>query len=248
MASAGHPPPLVAAALHGAVEYPRGRPWLPLGTVSRRATAQAVAELPHGAVLRLLYGRPHRATRAVTRRSVLNGYVPWLSTRSEGHPIASRRTVPVHHLIGDDDRGDDVALLVARLLPARPVARPPPRRRRRLAPQCPRGAEALARTAPGEMDAHDIVLAAWEPSANSASTACPTRVSPPSTARGRRDAHRRGGQRYVDAPLRAPGPGPGSPTDASAHATVEVEPGPRGSRVTLEKRLLGRSPSRPSRR
>ena len=123
-----------------------------------------MAELPHGAVL-VFYTDGLIERRG---RSLDEGFERLRAAVATG-PSTDRLAAHVlDHLIGDDDRGDDVALLVARLLPVAP---------RSLDLRLDGGDASLRNarealrlwlaTAPvGEMDAHDIVLAAWEASAN----------------------------------------------------------------------------------
>ena len=99
------------------VEYLEGGRGLPLGTGVSPGYRQAVAELPHGSVL-VFYsdGLIERRGRSLDeglerlRASVATG--PRDPERLAEHVL--------EHLIGDDDRRDDVVLLVARLLPVAP--------------------------------------------------------------------------------------------------------------------------------
>jgi serine phosphatase RsbU (regulator of sigma subunit)/anti-sigma regulatory factor (Ser/Thr protein kinase) len=243
-ASAGHPPPLVAT-LDGRVEYLHGGRGLPLGTGTSTSYRQAVAELPHGSVL-LFYtdGLIERRGRSLDeglerlRAAVANG--PRDPERLAEHVL--------EHLIGDEDRRDDVVLLAARLLPVAP--RPLDLRLDGGEASLRNAREALRlwlATAPvGEMDAHDIVLAAWEASANATEHSLSE------------SGFRLHAQLVVDAvrivvedsgrwmpPAARPDRGRGLQLMRSLMSSVEVEPGPRGTRVTLEKRLLVEEPDAP---
>ena len=149
------------------------------------------------------------------------------------------------HLIGDDDRGDDVALLVARLLPVAP---------RSLDLRLDGGDASLRNarealrlwlaTAPvGEMDAHDIVLAAWEASANASEHSLSDsgfRLQAQLVDDGLRIVVEDSGTWMP--PSARPDRGRGLQLMRALMSSVEVEPGPRGTRVTLEKRLLVEKP------
>ena len=91
-ASAGHPPPLVAT-LDGAVEYLEGGRGLPLGTGTSTSYRQAVAELPHGAVL-VFYTDGLIERRG---RSLDEGFERLRAAVATGPrtPIASRRTCSI---------------------------------------------------------------------------------------------------------------------------------------------------------
>jgi len=243
-ASAGHPPPLVAT-LDGRVEYLEGGRGVPLGTGVSTGYRQAVAELPHGSVL-VFYsdGLIERRGRSLDeglerlRASVATG--PRDPERLAEHVL--------EHLIGDEDRRDDVVLLVARLLPVAP---------RSLSLQLDGGdaglrhvREALRIWLAGasirDVDAHDVVLAAWEASANANEHSL-------SEAGFRLQAH------LVDDTVRVvvedsgtwlppaarPDRGRGLQLMRALMSSVEVEPGPHGTRVTMEKRLLVEEPDTP---
>jgi serine phosphatase RsbU (regulator of sigma subunit)/anti-sigma regulatory factor (Ser/Thr protein kinase) len=243
-ASAGHPPPLVAT-LDGRVEYLEGGRGLPLGTGVSTGYRQAVAELPHGSVL-VFYsdGLIERRGRSLDeglerlRASVATG--PRDPERLAEHVL--------EHLIGDDDRRDDVVLLVARLLPVAP---------RSLSLRLDGGDAALrhvrealriwlAGASTRDVDAHDVVLAAWEASANANEHSL-------SEAGFRLEAHLvEDTVRIVveDSgtwlpPAARPDRGRGLQLMRALMSSVEVEPGPLGTRVTMEKRLLVEEPDTP---
>ena len=243
-ASAGHPPPLVAS-LDGRVEYLGGGRGLPLGTGTTANYRQAVDELPQGAVL-LFYtdGLIERRGRSLDegmerlRAAVATG--PRDPERLAEHVV--------EHLIGDEDRRDDVVVLVARLLPVAP--RPLDVRLDGGDASLRHVRETLRHWLAGapvsEMDAHDIVLAAWEASAN---------ANEHSLSQG---GFRLQAQVVDDLvrivvedagtwlpPAARPDRGRGLQLMRALMSSVEVEPGPYGTRVTLEKRLLVEEPDSP---
>jgi serine phosphatase RsbU (regulator of sigma subunit)/anti-sigma regulatory factor (Ser/Thr protein kinase) len=243
-ACAGHPPPLVAT-LDGRVEYLEGGRGLPLGTGATATYRQAAVELSHGAVL-LFYtdGLIERRGRSLDeglerlRAAVATG--PRDPERLAEHVL--------EHMFGDEDRRDDVVLLVARLLPVAP--RPLDLRLDAGHDSLRNAREALrlwlARAPVGEMDAHDIVLAAWEAGANASEHSL-------SKSGFRLNAH------LVDDTIRIvvedtgswarpaarPNRGRGLQLMRALMSSVEVESGPGGTRVTLEKRLLVEEPEQP---
>ncbi len=237
-ASAGHPPPL-AAFPDGRTQFLEDGRGLPLGTGLPSSYRQGVAELPTGALL-LFYTDGLIERRGETldvglerlREAVASG--PW-----DPEPLLDH---VVERLVGDDERRDDVVLLAARLVPVAP---------RPLELGLDGGAVSLrhARDAlrawllgtPAEtMEAHDIVLATWEACANA-------------TEHGRSDSGFTLSAELIgddmvrvvvtDAGSWLP---PAEPSDRgrgvqlmrSLMSSVEIEPGPRGTRVTLSKRLV----------
>jgi serine phosphatase RsbU (regulator of sigma subunit)/anti-sigma regulatory factor (Ser/Thr protein kinase) len=240
-ASAGHPPPLVAT-LDGRVEYLEGGRGLPLGTGVSVGYRQAVAELPHGAVL-VFYSDGLIERRG---RSLDEGLERLRAAVSTGPRDPDRLAEHVlEHLIGSDERRDDVVLLVARLLPVAPHP---------LSLHLDGGDAALRHVREGlrlwlagapiaEVDAHDVVLAAWEASANANEHSL-------SESGFRVQAY------LVDdtvrivvedsgawlRPTARPDRGRGLQLMRALMSSVEVEPGPRGTRVTLEKRLQVEEP------
>ena len=240
-ASAGHPPPLLAT-LDGRVEFLEGGRGLPLGT-GMSTYRQAVAELPHGSVL-LFYTDGLIERRG---RSLDEGFERLGAAVATGPRDPERLAEHVlEHLIGDDDRRDDVVLLVARLLPVAP---------RTMDIRLDSGDASLrhAREALrlwligaeiGDMDAHDIVLATWEAIANATEHSLPVtgfRLQ----AQLAEDAIRvvvEDNGTWVT-PSARPDRGRGLQLMRSLMSSVEVEPGPRGTRVTLEKRLPVEEPS-----
>jgi serine phosphatase RsbU (regulator of sigma subunit)/anti-sigma regulatory factor (Ser/Thr protein kinase) len=243
-ACAGHPPPLVAT-LDGRVEYLEGGRGLPLGTGTTTGYRQASVELPHGAVV-LFYtdGLVERRGRSLDeglerlRAAVATG--PRDPERLAEHVL--------EHLFGDEERRDDVALLLARVLPVAP--RPLDLRLDGGHDSLRHAREALRlwlATAPiGEMDAYDVVLAAWEASANA-------------TEHSLSESGFRLQAQLVEntvrivvedmgawaPPAARPDRGRGLQLMRALMSSVEVESGPRGTRVTLEKRLLVEEPEQP---
>ena len=162
--AAGHPPPLVAYP-DGRVVLVEGGRGLPLGAGPDTKYSYEVVDLPVGSVL-LLYsdglverrGRPIDAGLDELRRAALDG--PREPEELVEHVLA--------RMIGDAERGDDVALLAVRLMAVAPQP---------LALRVPSSAASLelvrdvmrtwlAGAALSRLDAHDVVLAVWEACAN----------------------------------------------------------------------------------
>lgn len=236
-ASAGHPPPLVAT-LDGRVEYLEGGRGLPLGTGVASTYRQAVAELPDGAVL-LFY-----SDGLVERRghSIDEGFERLRAAVATGPRDPERLAAHVlERLLGDEERRDDVVLLVARLLPVAP---------REIDLRVEGGdtglrhaREALrlwlAAAPVDEMTAHDVVLATWEACANA------TEHSLSESGFRLRVALVGDTIRVVVEdegswlpPSARPDRGRGLQLMRALMSSVEVEPGPHGTRVALERRLL----------
>ncbi len=236
-ASAGHPPPLVAT-LDGRVEYLEGGRGLPLGTGVASTYRQAVAELPDGAVL-LFYSdglverRGHSIDEGFERLRAAVATGPRDPERLAGHVL--------ERLLGDEERRDDVVLLVARLLPVAP---------REIDLRVEGGdtglrhaREALrlwlAAAPVDEMTAHDVVLATWEACANA------TEHSLSESGFRLRVALVGDTIRVVVEdegswlpPSARPDRGRGLQLMRALMSSVEVDPGPHGTRVALERRLL----------
>jgi serine phosphatase RsbU (regulator of sigma subunit)/anti-sigma regulatory factor (Ser/Thr protein kinase) len=236
-ASAGHPPPLVAT-LDGRVEYLEGGRGLPLGTGVASTYRQAVAELPDGAVL-LFY-----TDGLVERRghSIDEGFERLRAAVATGPRDPERLAAHVlERLLGDEERRDDVVLFVARLLPVAP---------REIDLRVEGGdtglrhaREALrlwlAAAPVDEMTAHDVVLATWEACANA------TEHSLSESGFRLRVALVGDTIRVVVEdegswlpPSARPDRGRGLQLMRALMSSVEVEPGPHGTRVALERRLL----------
>jgi serine phosphatase RsbU (regulator of sigma subunit)/anti-sigma regulatory factor (Ser/Thr protein kinase) len=162
--AAGHPPPLVAYP-DGRVELVEGGRGLPLGAGPDTKYSHAVLELPVGSVL-VLYsdGLVERRGRTIDegldelRRAALDG--PREPEELVEHLLA--------RMVGDAERGDDIALLAVRLM----AVAPKPLRLR-----VPSSVDSLdlvrdvvrtwlAGTALRRLDAQDVVLAVWEACAN----------------------------------------------------------------------------------
>jgi serine phosphatase RsbU (regulator of sigma subunit)/anti-sigma regulatory factor (Ser/Thr protein kinase) len=163
--SAGHPPPLVAYPDGGVVLLEGGR-GLPLGAGSDTVYCQDVVELPAGSVL-VLYtdGLVERRGRPID-----DGFERLRDAARTG-PRDPEQLVEhiLEHLVGGEERGDDIALLAVRLLTVAPRA---------LHLRIPSEVDSLdlvrdavrvwlQGTALPRADAHDVVLATWEACANS---------------------------------------------------------------------------------
>ena len=164
IASAGHPPPIVAFA-DGRVELIEGGRGLPLGVAPDTRYRQTTVELPVGSVL-LLYSdglverRGHSIDEGLAR-------VSEAVTDGPRHPEQLVEHI-VERLVGSTERGDDIALLAFRLLAVAPEP---------LDLRVPSDVEALGLvrdslriwlegTSATPADAYDLVLAAWEACAN----------------------------------------------------------------------------------
>jgi serine phosphatase RsbU (regulator of sigma subunit)/anti-sigma regulatory factor (Ser/Thr protein kinase) len=245
--SAGHPPPLVAYP-DGRVELLEGGRGVPLGAGPDTKYRHDVFELPVGTVL-LLYsdGLVERRGRAIDegldelRRAAADG------------PREPEELVEhiLERLVGDAERGDDIALLAMRLM----TVAPQPLRLR--VPSTTDSLDFLRdalRTwlagAPlSRLDAHDVVLAAWEACANAIEHAVEpgadhvdvrvdivdgrVRVSVEDTGRWlpTTDREDRGlGLRLI----------------YESMSSVEIAPGDSGTRVTFEKELAEATEPEPS--
>ena len=164
IACAGHPPPLVAYP-DGRVELLESGRGLPLGAGPDSTYRQEVVALPHGAVL-LLYTDGLVERRA---RSIDDG-LDELRRVVQASPKDPERLVEhvLHELVGDGERGDDIAILAVRLLAVAPQPL-------HLRVPANLGSLEIVREAlriwldpaPLEVDdAHDVVLATWEACAN----------------------------------------------------------------------------------
>jgi serine phosphatase RsbU (regulator of sigma subunit)/anti-sigma regulatory factor (Ser/Thr protein kinase) len=236
--AAGHPPPLVAYP-DGRVEFVEGGRGLPLGAGPDTKYRHAVVELPVGTVL-LLYtdGLVERRGRAIDdgleelRQAMLDG------------PLEPEELVEhvLTRMVGDAERGDDIALLAVRLM----AVAPQPLRLR-----VPSSTDSLklvrdalriwlAGASMSRLDAHDVVLAVWEACANAIEHAVDpggdyvdvradifdarVRISVEDTGRWLPPAERedRGlGLRLI----------------YESMTSVDVVPGETGTRVTFEKEL-----------
>lgn len=164
LSSAGHPPPL-ARFPDGRVELLEGGRSLPLGTGLEVSYRQDVFELPAGTSL-LLYSDGLVERRG---RSIDDGLRDLCEAARTG-PSAPEALLEhvLEQMVGDEERGDDIVLLTARLLPV-----------------APRDLELVISSDPAALDlvrdalriwlegaplerseAEDVVLATWEACAN----------------------------------------------------------------------------------
>ncbi len=164
LASAGHPPPVVAYP-DGRVELLEGARGLPLGTGTASKYRQEVIELPAGSVL-VMY-----TDGLVERRgqSIDVGLSELVAAIRETSKDPERLLEHVlDRVVGESARGDDIAMLAVRLFPVAP-------RPLELRVQGRPSSMGLVRdalrtwleTAPvTRAEAEDIVLATWEACAN----------------------------------------------------------------------------------
>ena len=243
--SAGHPPPLVLYADGRAEFIEKGR-GLPLGAGPDTRYSHAVVELPVGTTI-ILYtdGLVERRGRTIdqgleaVRQAAVDG--PGEPEELVDHILG--------RVVGDAERGDDIALLVVRLMAVAPKP---------LHVRIPSdvGALDLVRDAMRiwlvgtdltGTDAQDVVLAAWE--------ACANAVEHGATGDGS----------YVDVraevadgcvrisvadsghwrpPTEREDRGLGLRLISASMSSVEVTEGEEGTRVTFEKALAGASEPR----
>ncbi len=161
---AGHPPPLVVYP-DGRAEYLEGGRGLPLGTGPDVRYRQGTVELPVGSTL-ILY-----TDGLVERRSEpIDTGLERLRQAAEEAAGEPERVVEhiIERLVGTGGRGDDIAVLAARMLTVAP---------KRLELELPSGHRSLdlvrdalrvwLQHAPvTQLEAHEIVLATWEACAN----------------------------------------------------------------------------------
>jgi len=164
LSSAGHPPPAVAYP-DGRVELIEGARGLPLGTGIRTTYRLEMFELPPGSVV-VLYTDGLIERRG---RSIDEG-LDSLRTALASAPKDPDRLLEhiLEHVVGDGERGDDIALLAARIFPVAP-------RPLELRLPADLGSMDLVRDAMrtwlgglelDRSDAEDVVLATWEACAN----------------------------------------------------------------------------------
>ena len=165
LASAGHPPPLVVAP-DGTTRYLEGEGGLPLGVDAGVAYTEHTEQLEAGSIV-VLYTDGLVERRG---RSIDEGLAA-LARAAEQAPRDPDAFVDalVGTLLGAEARQDDVALLAIVLDPAlaEPLELDDPRRPR----VAPRPAHGSSRTgsrsaAVSDLDARDILLATWEAGAN----------------------------------------------------------------------------------
>ena len=238
---AGHPPPL-AVFPDGRIEPLEGGRGLPLGAGADTRYTQEVLELPIGTVLvlytdGLVERRGHTIDEGLEelRLAILDG------------PREPQKLVEhlLERVVGDAERGDDIALLAVRVLAVapRPLDLRVPRRMGSLDLVRDALRSWLAGTELARSDAHDVVLAVWEACANSVEHAAGSRANLIVRAEV--------GDSRVRVTIADAGEWDASTDDvdgASAlrrrllHATmssVEITPSPEGTRVTLEKSFAG---------
>ena len=164
VASAGHPPPVVAFP-DGRVQFLEQARGLPLGTGIESKYRQETVELPAGSTL-VLYTDGLVERRG---RSIDDGLAD-LRDAVGGAPKDPDRLLEhiLEHVVGGGERGDDIALLAARVLTVAPGELD-------LHVPADLGSMDLVRDAMrawlqgaplGRADAEDVVLATWEACAN----------------------------------------------------------------------------------
>ena len=243
LASAGHPPPLVVAP-DGTTRYLEGEGGLPLGVDAGVAYTEHTAVLEAGSIV-VLY-----TDGLVERRgSSIDEGLAALARAAEQAPREPNAFVDalVGELLGADARPDDVALLAILLDPAlaAPLALEIPAAPESL-PVLRHELEAWLRSAAvSDLDARDILLATWEAGANSIehSGAGPgTVVEVNATLSGDRiriGISDRG--RWKEPEIRDDR-GLGLRLIESLMTTVDVERGPDGTRVVMERPLTREPP------
>ncbi|HEU0336251.1 MAG TPA: GAF domain-containing protein [Gaiellaceae bacterium] len=235
---AGHPPPLLALP-DGTVEFLDGARSLPLGVGADVQFQQDVLQLEPGAVV-VLY-----TDGLVERRdSSLDDGLERLRDAVARAPRDPEQLVEavIADCLGDQDRGDDVAVLVMRLserpvadlelrLPADPASLVVVRAELR---------EWLALTPATEAEASDVVLAAWEACANAVEHAQLPNASTfalEASSIGRSVFLRvRDSGRWRTEEER-PDRGLGLVLMRSLMDRLQVVPGERGTVVTMERRV-----------
>ena len=236
--SAGHPPPAVVYP-DGRVELLEEGRGLPLGAGIETKFRQATIELPAGALL-VLYSDGLVERR---RRSIDEGLDALRAALLEAPRDPERMLEHVlETVVGSAERGDDIALLAARLLPVAP--RPLELR----ISSSPRSLELvrdalrtwLEGTPLSRADSEDVLLACWEVCANAIEHA----VEP-------RDDTVRVSARIGDAavevavedsgrwgsPEERPDRGLGLRLMKSVMSSVDIQTTDRGTRVTVSKSL-----------
>jgi GAF domain-containing protein/anti-sigma regulatory factor (Ser/Thr protein kinase) len=164
LSSAGHPPPAVAYP-DGRVELVESARGLPLGTGIASPYRQETLELPAGSVV-VLYtdGLVERRGRAIDEG------LEALRTAMADAPKDPDRLLEhiLEHVVGRSERGDDIALLAARLLPVAP--RPLELRLAATVESMELLRDAMRTWLQGldleRSEVEDVVLATWEACAN----------------------------------------------------------------------------------
>jgi serine phosphatase RsbU (regulator of sigma subunit)/anti-sigma regulatory factor (Ser/Thr protein kinase) len=238
--AAGHPPPLVLRP-DGTATLVEGGRGLPLGAGPDTTYNHAVVDLPVGTVL-LLYtdglierrGRPIDEGLEELRRAAADG-------PSEPEELVEHI---LERLVGEAERGDDIALLAVRLLAVAPSPL-------RLRVPSTTGSLDLVRDAvrtwlsgaPMQRgDANDVVLAVWEACANAIEHALDPREEFVEIRAELVDSRVRitveDTGRWTP-PSERDDRGLGLQLIRASMSSVDVEPGEAGTRVTFEKALAG---------
>jgi len=237
LSSAGHPPPLVVFP-DGRLELIEDGRGVPLGARPDSKYRQAALELPAGTIL-LLY-----TDGLIERRgaSIDDGLAALLAAVASGPRDPDRLLDHVlETVIGSRDREDDIALLVARLLPVAP--RPLDLRFSSDVDSMLLVRDAmrvwLQGTSLDRAEAEGVVLAVWEAVANAVEHA----VDPSETAVRVRAEHDDSRIRVVVddtgrwAPASDGGRGFGLKLIQALVSSMEIERHEAGTTVTLEMRL-----------
>jgi anti-sigma regulatory factor (Ser/Thr protein kinase)/GAF domain-containing protein len=164
LSSAGHPPPAIAYP-DGRVELVEGAQGLPLGTGMRTTYRQETVALPAGTVV-VLYTDGLVERRG---RSIDEGLAALCAALSAAPKDPDRLLEHIlEHVVGNEPRGDDIALLAARVLPVAP--RPLELRLAAELASMEVARDAMRTWLRGlELDRseiEDVVLATWEACAN----------------------------------------------------------------------------------
>jgi serine phosphatase RsbU (regulator of sigma subunit)/anti-sigma regulatory factor (Ser/Thr protein kinase) len=234
--SAGHPPPLVVYP-DGRVDLLEGGRGLPLGTTGDAEYTQDVVELPVGSIV-LLY-----TDGLVERRSKpIDEGLDELCRAAQDGPREPERLVEhiLERMLGEEARADDIALLAVRVLAVAPQP---------LELQVPRSLDSLTLVRDAlrawlegspltGAEARDVVLASWEACANAIEHAAEpaddhVAVSATSSDSGVTVVIEDSG-RWVE-PSERSDRGLGLRLIRETMSAVEIETGPRGTRVTLER-------------
>lgn len=244
--SAGHPPPVVACPDGRVLTLEDGR-GLPLGTGLRAKYRQGVVELPAGSTV-VLY-----TDGLVERRgaSIDEGIGALRDVMRDGPTEAALLLEHILERLGTDDRGDDIAIIAARICPVAPLP---------LDLRVLRGNRALQLvrtslrtwmqgTSLDTAESEELLLATWEICANAMEHADeptePTiRVHAACDAASVRIVVEDSG-RYVPATSRVDR-GLGLRLAGALASSLDVAPSERGTRVTLERSLPAGRPARRS--
>jgi serine phosphatase RsbU (regulator of sigma subunit)/anti-sigma regulatory factor (Ser/Thr protein kinase) len=236
MASAGHPPPLVATP-DGRVELLEKVRGLPLGTGMQARYRQETVELPAGSIV-LLY-----TDGLVERRgqSIDDG-LELLRSEVASAPKDPDRLLEhiLTYVVGSGERGDDIALLAARVLPVAPQPLELHVAGRLASMDLVRDALRtwLAGVEVDRSTGEDVVLATWEACANAIEHAVEPQVDLVAVTAELEDGRIRitvsDSGRWAP-PSTRENRGLGLRLIESLMTTVEVDESDRGTTVTLEK-------------